>query len=125
MVLQALAHIQVHTAWLHNLAPQHNAATCILARHTLLVTRVLVRIIRQALVNLALHSIARRREKTPPEIRAAREAEKELRAMERSTRTVFAYNLSLKADERQVFEFFSQAGTVNDVKIITDKNTRR
>ena len=45
--------------------------------------------------------------------------------MERSTRTVFAYNLSLKADERQVFEFFSQAGTVNDVKIITDKNTRR
>lgn len=45
--------------------------------------------------------------------------------MERSTRTVFAYNLSLKADERDIFEFFSVAGRVLDVKLITDKNTKR
>ncbi|MEW5317543.1 MAG: hypothetical protein WDW38_008831 [Sanguina aurantia] len=66
-----------------------------------------------------------RRAKTPPEVLAMREQEKELREMERSTRTVFAYNLSLKADERDIFEFFSVAGRVLDVKLITDKNTKR
>ena len=45
--------------------------------------------------------------------------------MERSTRTVFAYNINLRADERDVFEFFSKAGRVVDVKLITDKNTKR
>jgi hypothetical protein len=49
-----------------------------------------------------LHPLALpcRHEKTPLEVRAQQEAEKELRAMERSTRTVFAYNLSLKASAR-------------------------
>lgn len=62
---------------------------------------------------------------TPPEVREERAREKELRDMERDTRTVFAYNLNLKADERDIFTFFSTAGTVVDVKIITDRHTRR
>lgn len=45
--------------------------------------------------------------------------------MERSARTVFAYNLSLKADDRDIFQLFSRAGTVLDVKLITDRSTRR
>lgn len=68
---------------------------------------------------------AGRREKTPPEVREAREREKELRELDRDTRTVFAYNLNLKAEERDLFEFFSQAGEVADVKMIMDRNTRR
>jgi RNA-binding protein 39 len=36
---------------------------------------------------------------------------------------VFAYNLSTKADEREIFQFFSKVGTVNDVRIIYDRNT--
>lgn len=67
----------------------------------------------------------RRRERTPPEARAAREAEKELREMERSTRTAFAHNLSLKADERDIYELFSKVGKVVDIKLITDKTTKR
>ena len=49
---------------------------------------------------------------TPPEVIEAREREKELKELDRDTRTVFAYNLNLKADERDLFEFFSQAGEV-------------
>ncbi len=30
-----------------------------------------------------------------------------------------------QADERDIFKFFSQAGTVNDIQLITDKNTKR
>lgn len=67
----------------------------------------------------------KRRERTPPEVREQREREKELEALDRDTRTVFAYNLPLKADERDIFEFFSQAGKVVDVRIICDRNTRR
>ena len=58
-----------------------------------------------------------RRERTPPEERLAREKEKELKEMDRATRTVFACNLNLKADERDIFKFFSQAGTVNDIQV--------
>ena len=65
------------------------------------------------------------REQPPPEIRAAREREKELAELDRDIRTVFAYNLNLKAGEFDLFEFFSQAGEVNDVKLITDRNTRK
>ncbi len=55
---------------------------------------------------------------TPPEVIEAREREKELKELDRDTRTVFAYNLNLKADERDLFEFFSQAGEVRlNVKI--------
>ena len=31
--------------------------------------------------------------------------------MERSTRTAFAYNLSLKADERDIYQYFSKVWT--------------
>ncbi len=33
--------------------------------------------------------------------------------------------LSSQADERDIFKFFSQVGTVNDIQLITDKNTKR
>ena len=36
---------------------------------------------------------------------------------------MFAYNVSTKADERDLFEFFTKAGTVLDVRIIYDRNT--
>ncbi|KAG8091696.1 hypothetical protein GUJ93_ZPchr0012g19493 [Zizania palustris] len=44
---------------------------------------------------------------------------------ERDQRTVFAFQLSLKADERDVYEFFSRAGKVRDVRLIMDRNSRR
>lgn len=69
------------------------------------------------------------REITPPEERLARDEErrreKELKEMERAARTVFATNVNLKADERDIFKWFSQAGTVTDIQLITDKNTRK
>ncbi|KAG2487729.1 hypothetical protein HYH03_013728 [Edaphochlamys debaryana] len=67
----------------------------------------------------------RRRSPTPPEVRLAREKEKELKELERATRTIFVYNLSLKADERDLFEFFSKVGRVVDIRLITDKNTKK
>ncbi|KAL2476948.1 Splicing factor [Forsythia ovata] len=44
---------------------------------------------------------------------------------ERDQRTVFAYQISLKAAERDVYEFFSKAGKVRDVHLIMDRNSRR
>ncbi|XP_073155566.1 uncharacterized protein [Henckelia pumila] len=44
---------------------------------------------------------------------------------ERDQRTVFAYQMPLKATERDVYNFFSQAGKVSDVKLIMDRNSRR
>ncbi|KAG5526828.1 hypothetical protein RHGRI_032933 [Rhododendron griersonianum] len=44
---------------------------------------------------------------------------------ERDQRTVFAYQISLKADERDVYDFFSRAGKVRDVRLIMDRNARR
>ncbi|XP_068639672.1 uncharacterized protein [Aristolochia californica] len=44
---------------------------------------------------------------------------------ERDQRTVFAYQIPLKADERDVYEFFSKAGKVRDVRLIMDRNSRR
>ncbi|XP_050260081.1 uncharacterized protein LOC126705212 [Quercus robur] len=44
---------------------------------------------------------------------------------ERDQRTVFAYQICLKANERDVYEFFSKAGKVRDVRIIMDHNSRR
>ncbi len=52
----------------------------------------------------------RRRSPTPPEVRAERERQAELEALDRDVRTVFAYNLSLKADEKDIFQFFIRAG---------------
>ncbi|KAL4310273.1 hypothetical protein GQ457_01G000470 [Hibiscus cannabinus] len=44
---------------------------------------------------------------------------------ERDQRTVFAYQISLKANERDVYEFFTRAGKVRDVRLIMDRNSRR
>ena len=40
-------------------------------------------------------------------------------------RTVQVYNLSLRAGERELFQFFSQAGPLVDIKIIRDKASGR
>ncbi|XP_077248687.1 uncharacterized protein LOC143888214 isoform X2 [Tasmannia lanceolata] len=44
---------------------------------------------------------------------------------ERDQRTVFAYQMPLKANEKDVYEFFSKAGKVRDVRLIMDRNSRR
>lgn len=62
---------------------------------------------------------------TPPEERLARERERELRALERAARTVFVTNVNLRADERDLFQFFSKVGKVMDIKIIMDKHTKK
>lgn len=36
-----------------------------------------------------------------------------------------ALQINLKADERDLYEFFSQAGKVRDVRLIMDRNGRR
>ena len=69
--------------------------------------------------------LTNRREKTPPEVLEARDRERELQELDRDIRTVFLYNLSLKAQERDIFELFSRAGKVTDVRIIMDRNTRK
>eukprot|EP00798_Chlamydomonas_sp_ICE-L_P028744 gene28744-31923_t len=66
-----------------------------------------------------------RRERTPPEERLLQEKERELKELERATRTVFAMQLNIKAEEMDIFKFFSQAGKVLDIKLITDKITRK
>ena len=71
---------------------------------------------------------AERREREQQRERRKEEREierkqRELETLERDARTVFAYNLSTKADEREIFQFFSSVGTVNDVRIIYDRNT--
>lgn len=58
-------------------------------------------------------------------MRAARERERELQELDRDTRTVFAYNLNLRAEERELFALFSTAGPIVDIKIIRDKNSGR
>lgn len=44
---------------------------------------------------------------------------------DRDARTVFAYNLPTKASEREITKFFERAGKVRDVRLITDRNSRR
>jgi len=43
--------------------------------------------------------------------------------IERDTRTVFAYNMTTKADELDLFNFFSSVGTVKDVQMIYDRSS--
>lgn len=59
------------------------------------------------------------------EEREAEQQRRELEKLDRDTRTVFAYNLSTKADEREIYQFFSKVGVVQDVRIIYDRNTPR
>jgi hypothetical protein len=63
-------------------------------------------------VTLSTPLVSSRRSPTPPEVRMQRERERELAELERATRTVFAFNISIKADERDIFGFFSKAGQV-------------
>lgn len=42
--------------------------------------------------------------------------------IERDTRTVFAFNMTTKADEWDLFNFFSSVGTVKDVQVIYDRS---
>ena len=66
-----------------------------------------------------------RREPTPPEVKEQRERERELMELDRDIRTIFAYNLPLKAGEKELFQFFASAGKIVDVRIIMDRNTRK
>jgi RNA-binding protein 23/39 len=56
------------------------------------------------------------------EERRAMEEKRALEKIDRDTRTCFAYNLSSKSDERDIFKFFMKAGEVLDVRIIYDRN---
>lgn len=51
--------------------------------------------------------------------------EREACELERDSRTVFSFNLPLKADEDDIAAFFSKAGKVRDIRLITDRNSRR
>lgn len=52
-------------------------------------------------------------------------AEDELAQLDRTMRTVQVFNLNLNADERDLFEFFSKAGSLVDIKIIKDRRSGR
>ncbi|XP_021753039.1 RNA-binding protein 39-like isoform X2 [Chenopodium quinoa] len=67
-----------------------------------------------------IHDKERRRHKEKKDDTTEPEADPE-----RDQRTVFAYQLPLRADERDIFEFFSRAGKVRDVRLIMDRNSRR
>ena len=66
----------------------------------------------------------KRSPRDPEEIQRQKE-EQRAKAAERDARTVFATNLSTRADERDLFEFFSVAGDVMDVRVIMDRLSRR
>ncbi len=44
---------------------------------------------------------------------------------DRDQRTVFTFNIPLKADEDDLTEFFSKAGKVRDIRLIMDRNSKR
>uniref|UniRef100_A0A7S0BGA1 RRM domain-containing protein n=1 Tax=Rhodosorus marinus TaxID=101924 RepID=A0A7S0BGA1_9RHOD len=52
-------------------------------------------------------------------------AEKEVAEMERDLRTIFIWQLSQKVRERDVFDLFSRAGKVRDVRLIIDRRSGR
>lgn len=66
-------------------------------------------------------SRSRERRKTVKEI----SGDDELAQLDRTMRTVQVFNLNLKADERDLFQFFSQAGPLADIKIIKDRQSGR
>lgn len=70
---------------------------------------------------------SRDREREPPKEVKQRTPtpERELREMQRMACTVMAYGLSVMAGEYDVFDFFSKAGEVVDVRMIMDKHTMR
>ncbi|XP_063310932.1 probable RNA-binding protein 23 isoform X3 [Pelobates fuscus] len=62
----------------------------------------------------------RHREKTP-----IREPENTLTPEERDARTVFCMQLAARIRQRDLEDFFSAVGKVRDVRIISDRNSRR
>ncbi|XP_068220536.1 RNA-binding protein 39 isoform X1 [Palaemon carinicauda] len=73
------------------------------------------------------HRRSRSRSKTP-KLAAPEEVfinESELSVEERDARTVFCMQLSSRIRSRDLEDFFSVVGKVNDVRIITDAKTRR
>ncbi len=66
-----------------------------------------------------------KRDPTPPEVKAEREKEAELKKLEKAARTIMAMNLNLRAEEKEIFQFFSAAGPIVDIIRICDKNTKR
>ena len=52
-------------------------------------------------------------------------ADREEEDRDREARTVFASNLSAGCGDRELFDFFSDAGTVVDIRVIRDRRTRR
>ena len=50
-------------------------------------------------------------------------AEEEAELCERDKRTVFVYHLHPRVDSKVLSDFFSKAGKVRDVRLITDKKT--
>ena len=69
--------------------------------------------------------VARREPQAPPPPQerppVLTEAEKIARQIERDKRTVFVSSLHPRVDDTELFEFFSKAGKVRDVRIVTDK----
>lgn len=65
-----------------------------------------------------------RRERAPAKPKTPT-PERELRELHREACTVMAFGLSMQAEEWDVFEFFSTAGELVDVRLIKDKNTGR
>ncbi|KAL5703614.1 hypothetical protein ACHQM5_022143 [Ranunculus cassubicifolius] len=65
------------------------------------------------------------RERESRRFKDKKEAQEPEADPERDQRTVFAYQMPLKATERDVYEFFSKAGKVRDVRLIMDRNSRR
>jgi RNA-binding protein 39 len=59
------------------------------------------------------------------EERLRKEQERELKELERDLRTIFVYQLHPKAELKDMFAFFSVAGKVADIRIITDRYTKR
>ena len=51
--------------------------------------------------------------------------EDELAQLDKTMRTVQVFNLNLKASERDLFQFFVQAGPLADIKIIKDRHSGR
>ena len=52
-------------------------------------------------------------------------ADREEEDRDREARTVIASNLSAGCGDRELFDFFSDAGTVVDIRVIRDRRTRR
>jgi len=65
------------------------------------------------------------RPRTPPMSLEERERLRMEEEAERDSRTVFAYNLPIRATKGELYEFFETVGKVRDVRLISDRNSRK